>query len=122
MNAKSPAVRPGVFLRYDPERTFHDWAMANLLDAMPESDDARYDYSSLDMLGSNGKTRLNGFAPATLRIPGTAKLTAGATRYGPALKLAESILAQSQAPRREAVAQHAHQARLRARHHVLEQP
>ena len=34
---------------------------------------------------------------------GTAKLTAGATRYGPALKLAESILAQSQAPRREAV-------------------
>lgn len=33
----------------------------------------------------------------------TAKLTAGATRYGPALKLAESILTQSQAPRREVV-------------------
>lgn len=33
----------------------------------------------------------------------TAKLTAGATRYGPALKLAESILSQSEAPRREAV-------------------
>ncbi len=33
----------------------------------------------------------------------TATLTAGATRYGPALKLAESILTQSQAPRREAV-------------------
>lgn len=34
---------------------------------------------------------------------GTARVTAGATRYGPALKLAESILSQSQAPRREAV-------------------
>ena len=33
----------------------------------------------------------------------TAKVTAGATRYGPALKLAESILTQSNAPRREAV-------------------
>lgn len=33
----------------------------------------------------------------------TAKLTAGATRYGPALKLAESILSQSEAPRREVV-------------------
>ena len=33
----------------------------------------------------------------------TAKLTAGATRYGPALKLAESVLTQSSAPRREAV-------------------
>jgi hypothetical protein len=34
---------------------------------------------------------------------GTAKLTASATRYGPALKLAESILAQSTLPRREVV-------------------
>ena len=34
---------------------------------------------------------------------GTAKLSGGATRYGPALKLAESILTQSQAPRREVV-------------------
>jgi hypothetical protein len=33
----------------------------------------------------------------------TAKLTASATRYGPALKLAESILARSTLPRREAV-------------------
>ncbi len=34
---------------------------------------------------------------------GLAKVTAGGTRYGPALKLAESILARSNAPRREAV-------------------
>ncbi|MCC7417968.1 MAG: BatA domain-containing protein [Acidobacteria bacterium] len=34
---------------------------------------------------------------------GEAKVGAGATRYGPAIKLAESILAQSPAPRREAV-------------------
>jgi hypothetical protein len=34
---------------------------------------------------------------------GTARVTAGATRYGPALKLAESILTRSNAPRREAV-------------------
>jgi hypothetical protein len=34
---------------------------------------------------------------------GTAKVTASATRYGPALKLAESILARSTLPRREAV-------------------
>ncbi|MGE3512519.1 MAG: VWA domain-containing protein, partial [Vicinamibacterales bacterium] len=33
----------------------------------------------------------------------TATLTAGATRYGPALKLAESILSQAQAPRKEAI-------------------
>ncbi|MGE3705660.1 MAG: BatA domain-containing protein [Vicinamibacterales bacterium] len=33
----------------------------------------------------------------------TATVTAGATRYGPALKLAESILTQSTAPRKEAV-------------------
>ena len=33
----------------------------------------------------------------------TAKVSAGATRFGPALKLAESILTQSTAPRREAV-------------------
>jgi hypothetical protein len=34
---------------------------------------------------------------------GTAKVTSGATRYGPALKLAESILSQSTLPRREAI-------------------
>jgi hypothetical protein len=34
---------------------------------------------------------------------GTAKVTSGATRYGPALKLAESILSQSTHPRREAI-------------------
>jgi len=34
---------------------------------------------------------------------GTAKVTAGATRYGPALKLAESILARSTLQRREAI-------------------
>ena len=34
---------------------------------------------------------------------GAAKVTSGGTRYGPALKLAESILAQSTLPRREAV-------------------
>ena len=34
---------------------------------------------------------------------GAAKVTSGATRYGPALKLAESILSQSTLPRREAV-------------------
>ena len=34
---------------------------------------------------------------------GLAKVTSGATRYGPALKLAESILAQSTLPRREAI-------------------
>src|SRR5438105_11211554 len=32
-----------------------------------------------------------------------AKVTSGATRYGPALKLAESILSRSTLPRREAV-------------------
>ena len=35
-------------------------------------------------------------------VLGTAKVTAGATRFGPALKLAESVLTQSNAPRREA--------------------
>ena len=35
-------------------------------------------------------------------VLGTAKVTAGATRFGPALKLAESVLTQSSAPRREA--------------------
>ena len=34
---------------------------------------------------------------------GAAKVTSGATRYGPALKLAESILARSTLPRREAI-------------------
>jgi hypothetical protein len=34
---------------------------------------------------------------------GAAKVTSGATRYGPALKLAESILSQSTHPRREAI-------------------
>ncbi len=34
---------------------------------------------------------------------GAAKVTSGATRYGPALKLAESILSQSTLPRREAI-------------------
>ena len=34
---------------------------------------------------------------------GAAKVTSGATRYGPALKLAESIFAQSNQPRREAI-------------------
>jgi len=34
---------------------------------------------------------------------GTAHVTSGATRYGPALKLAESILSQSTLPRREAI-------------------
>jgi hypothetical protein len=34
---------------------------------------------------------------------GTARVTSGATRYGPALKLAESALAQSTLPRREAI-------------------
>jgi hypothetical protein len=34
---------------------------------------------------------------------GTARVTSGATRYGPALKLAESILAASNQPRREAI-------------------
>ena len=33
----------------------------------------------------------------------SAKVTSGATRYGPALKLAESILARSALPRREAI-------------------
>ena len=34
---------------------------------------------------------------------GAAKVTSGATRYGPALKLAESILSRSTLPRREAI-------------------
>ena len=49
-----------------------------------------------NMRATNDRGRLD----AALNL---AKLTSGATRYGPALKLAESILAQSALPRREAV-------------------
>src|SRR5262245_17358004 len=49
-----------------------------------------------NMRATNDRGRLD----AALNL---AKLTSGATRYGPALKLAESILSQSALPRREAV-------------------
>jgi len=63
------------------------------------------DKATLVLFGRNAEeavraTSDHGRLEASLR---SAKVTSGATRYGPALKLAESILARSALPRREAI-------------------
>jgi hypothetical protein len=63
------------------------------------------DKATLVLFGRNAEENIRATAD-TGRLDaalGSAKVTSGATRYGPALKLAESILARSALPRREAV-------------------
>jgi hypothetical protein len=56
-------------------RVFHDWCLANVLDPLPQNVDPIYQYDSLNMVGTNGKTRLVGFTSETLGMPGTTSLT-----------------------------------------------
>jgi hypothetical protein len=63
------------------------------------------DRATLVLFGRNAEENMRATADrgrlsAALNL---AKVTSGATRYGPALKLAESILSQSTLPRREAI-------------------
>ena len=63
------------------------------------------DRATLVLFGRNAEENIRATADRG-RIEaaiGAARVTSGATRYGPALKLAESILSQSTHPRREAV-------------------
>ncbi|MDB5100691.1 MAG: hypothetical protein JWM80_5112 [Cyanobacteria bacterium RYN_339] len=43
-------------------RVFHDWALANAVDPLDAATDPAQKYASLKMVGSNGSTRLIGFA------------------------------------------------------------
>ncbi len=51
-------------------RVFHDWAMANLLDGLPQAENPHHEYASLQMRGANGATSLTGFDTAPLDLPG----------------------------------------------------
>lgn len=51
-------------------RVFHDWAMANLLDGLPQVENPHHGYASLQMRGANGATSLPGFDTAPLSLPG----------------------------------------------------
>lgn len=51
-------------------RVFHDWALANLLDGLPQVESPHLQYASLQMRGANGKSSLPGFDTAPLDLPG----------------------------------------------------
>lgn len=51
-------------------RQFHDWTMANLLDGKPHAGNGPHAYTSLQMLGRNGATTLDGFVTERLDVPG----------------------------------------------------
>ena len=73
-------------------RVYHDWAMANLLDGLPQVDNPHHEYASLQMRGLNGATSLPGFDTAPLDLPGRERLTLRpyTTRY---FRLPDGLLA-----------------------------
>lgn len=51
-------------------RQFHDWTLANLLDGKPHVGTGPHQYTSLQMIGRNGATDLDGFVTERLDVPG----------------------------------------------------
>jgi hypothetical protein len=54
----------------DFKRVFHDWAMANLLDGLPQVENPHHQYQSIELRGANGATSLAGIITTPLDLPG----------------------------------------------------